>query len=198
MRDGELSKIRCRPNMRGVPTLGDSMSIVAVLGAAFAALLFILFRMQQATHAARDIAEGVQEARGLFRGWAWRRKLNRNALDLIEDPREATAVLLTVTAEFDGNLSDAERQTIITEMAKAFGSTRKQGDELLAVARFTARDLRDPANVYRRLAPKLVGSLGPAERAQVVGMVEAVAAADGPADETLQRDIAVLREILVA
>ena len=174
------------------------MSIVAILGAVFAALLFVLFRMQQATHAARDIAEGVQEARGLFRGWAWRRKMNRNPLDLIEDPREAAAVLLTVTAEFDGNLTDTERQTIVAEMAKTFGATQKQGEELLALARFTARDLRDPANVYRRLAPNLVTSLSPAERAQVVGMVEAVAAADGPVGETLQRDIAVLRELLAA
>ncbi len=174
------------------------MSIVAILGAIFAAIVFFLVRMQQATHAARDIADGVKEARGFFRGWAWRRKYDQNPLDTIEDPRELAAVIMVVTAEADGNLTDAERLTITSEMAKAFGASKKQAEELLAQARFVARDHRDPANIYRRLAPKIVKALGAEERRDLVRMVEVVAAADGSPNDTMLRDLKLLAELMTA
>ena len=50
------------------------MHILAILGTVLAVLLFVLFRMQQAANAARDLADAADEARGFFRRWGWRRK----------------------------------------------------------------------------------------------------------------------------
>jgi hypothetical protein len=61
------------------------MHILAALGAVLGVLLFVLFRMQAAANAARDIAGAADEARGLFRRWGWRRKLAKNPLDTIDD-----------------------------------------------------------------------------------------------------------------
>jgi hypothetical protein len=65
------------------------MHILAILGAVLGVLLFVLFRMQQAANAARDIADVADEARGLFRRWGWRRKHLAHPLDAVDDAREA-------------------------------------------------------------------------------------------------------------
>lgn len=136
--------------------------------------------------------------RGMFRGRASRRKANQNPLDLIADPREAAACMMVVVAESDGNMTDAEKSAIVTEMAKAFGATRKQGEEMLAHARFLARDQRDTANVFRRLATVTKTKLGAEERQQLVDMLVEIARTDGEPAEAIVRDIEAFRRQLFA
>lgn len=174
------------------------MSIVAILGAIAAVLLIVLVRMQQAANAARDITEAASDMRGMFRGWAWRRKANQNPLDLVTDPREAAACMLVAVAEYDGNMTDTEKAAIVAEMGKAFGATRKQGEELLAHARFLVRDHRDPANVFRKLGPKAKATLGAEERQQLVDMLTSIATTDGKPSDALLHDIETLRRSLFA
>ena len=45
----------------------------------------------------------------LFRRWRWRRKVNVNPIDLIEDPREAAGVIMVAVAQADGRLTAAEQ-----------------------------------------------------------------------------------------
>ena len=46
------------------------MHILAAVGAVLGVLVIVLFRMQQAANAARDIADVADDARGMFRRWA--------------------------------------------------------------------------------------------------------------------------------
>lgn len=165
------------------------MSIVAILGAVFGVLLFALFRMQQAANAARDIAGAADEARGLIRRWSWRRKTKIDLLAEITDPREAASIMLTAVAEGDGAMTERERDAIMAEMSKSFGATRKQGEELLARARWLIRDSRDAGETLRRLTPAIRKSLGETEQRDLVAMLRAVANADGPAGQAITHDI---------
>lgn len=83
-------------------------------------------------------------------------------------------------------------------MAKAFGATRKQGEEMLAHARFLARDQRDPANAFRRLATVTKTKLGAEERQQLVDMLVEIARTDGEPAEAIVRDIEAFRRQLFA
>jgi uncharacterized tellurite resistance protein B-like protein len=168
------------------------MHILAALGAVLGVLLFVLFRMQQAANAARDVADAAEEARGLFRRWAWRRKHLKHPLDTIEDAREAAAAMMVVTAQFDGDITERERQAIAGEMVNRFGATAAQAEALLARARWLVKDRVDPAEVYRRLTPLIVRTCGTAERSELIEMLSGVAAADGTADEVLMQDVAKL------
>ena len=85
------------------------MHILAILGAVLGVVLFMLFRMQQAANAARDIADAADEARGFFRRWGWRRKQATNPLDTIDDAREAAAAMMVATAQSDGSITERER-----------------------------------------------------------------------------------------
>src|SRR5262245_4224348 len=129
------------------------MHILAAIGAVLGILIFVLFRMQQAANAARDIADAADEARGLFRRWGWRRRLAKNPIDTVEDPREAAAAMMVAAAQSDGSITERERSAITAEMVKRFGATQAQADELLARGRWLVQDRTDAAEVFRRLTP---------------------------------------------
>ncbi|MBO0766631.1 MAG: TerB family tellurite resistance protein [Hyphomicrobiaceae bacterium] len=165
------------------------MHIIVILGAILGAVGLILFRMQQAAHAARDIADAADEARGLFRRWGWRRKHLRHPLDAVEDAREAAAAMMVAAAQSDGSITERERAAITAEMRNRFGATERQAEELFARARWLAQDRTDAGEVFRRLTPLILRNCGPTERSDVIEMLVAVAGADGRADEVLMQDI---------
>jgi len=170
--------------------------ILAAIGAVLGVLLFILFRMQAAAHAARDIAGAADEARGLFRRWGWRRKFAKHPLETIDDAREAAAAMMVAVAQADGAITERERAAITSEMMKHFGATQSQGEELLARARWLVQDRSDAGEVFRRLIPLIERTLGPTERSDLIGMLSNVADSDGKADEVVAQDIARLARTL--
>src|SRR5262245_61437588 len=145
--------------------------------------------MQQAASAARDIADAADEARGLFRRWGWRRKLAKNPLDTVDDAREAAAAMMVVTAQSDGSITERERAVMIAAMAKYFGATQQQAEELLARARWLVQDRNDAGEVFRRLTPLLQRSCGPTERSDLIDMLRTVAEADSTGDDVVLQDI---------
>ena len=172
------------------------MHILAAIGAVLGVLLLILFRMQQAAHAARDLADAADDARGLFRRWRWRRKQARHPLDTIDDAREAAAAMMVAAAQSDGAITERERAAITAEMRARFGATPEQAEALFARARWLVQDRHDAGEVFRRLTPLLLRTCGPVERADLVDMLGKVAAADGKVDEVLSHDIARLTQSL--
>ena len=165
------------------------MHIIAILGAVLGVLFLVLLRMQQAAHAARDLADAADEARGLFRRWGWRRKQLRHPLDAVDDAREAAAAMMVAAAQSDGGITDRERAAIAAEMSRRFGATERQAEELFARARWLVQHRTDAGEVFRRLTPLIVRACGPTERSDLIEMLEAVARADGQSDEVLARDI---------
>jgi uncharacterized tellurite resistance protein B-like protein len=172
------------------------MHILAALGAVLGVLLFVLFRMQQAANAARDIAGAADEARGLFRRWGWRRKLAKHPLETIDDAREAAAAMMVAVAQADGAITERERGAITGEMATRFGATPQQAEELLARARWLVQDRSDAGEVFRRLTPLVQRTCGPVERSDLIEMLGSVAKADGRVDDIVTQDIARLAHSL--
>jgi uncharacterized tellurite resistance protein B-like protein len=166
------------------------MHILAILGAVLGVAVLVLLRMQQAAHAARDIADAAGEARGLFRRWGWRKKQLRNPLDAIEDAREAAAAMMVAAAQWDGSITERERTAITAEMIGRFGATQGQAEDLLARARWAVQDRTDANEVFRRRTPLILRTCGATERSDLIEMLEAVAAAEGRSDEVLAQDIA--------
>lgn len=166
------------------------MHILAAIGAVLGVLLLILFRMQQAAHAARDLADAADDARGLFRRWRWRRKQARHPLDTVDDAREAAVAMMVAAAQSDGAITERERAAIIAEMRARFGATHEQAEALFARGRWLVQDRHDAGEVFRRLTPLVLRTCGPVERADLVDMLGKVAAADGKVDEVLSHDIA--------
>jgi uncharacterized tellurite resistance protein B-like protein len=165
------------------------MHIIAIIGAVLGVAALVLFRMQQAASAARDIADAADEARGLFRRWGWRRKQLRCPLDSIDDAREAAAAMMVAAAQSDGSITEREQTAITAEIGRRFGATELQAVELFARARWLVQDRTDASEVFRRLTPLITRTCGPTERSDLIEMLQTVAGADGRSDEVLARDI---------
>lgn len=172
------------------------MHILGVLVAAIGVIGVILWRLHMAAEAAKGLAETAGEARGLVRRWKWRGKLANDPLDLIQDPREAAIAIMVAIAQSDGALTERERCAILAEATKRFGATDKQAEELLAHGRWLTREVRDPDNCIRKLAPILRRTCGPVELADTVEMASRVASAEGPPAEIEAGALSKLRQAL--
>ncbi len=162
--------------------------LISLLGAA-GMLILVLWRIRQATYVARDLADAAGEARGFFRRWKWRRKVNVNPIDLVTDPREAASILMVAVAQGDGPITEAERAAIQSQMIERFGATQRQAMELLTQSQWMVRDGVDTREIMRRLQPLVHRGTTPEQRRELVEMLTAVAEADGRHDEMTTFDI---------
>ena len=151
------------------------LGLLAVLGA----LGMILWRLNQASGAARDLAETAGEMQGFFRRRKWQKKLANDPLQTIDDPRLAAAAIMTALALADGAITEAEQAVIVREMREKFGASGAAAEELLAHARWAVRDVAEVDTCVRRLLPVIEKTCGAQEREQLIEMLEAVAAANG-------------------
>ncbi len=172
------------------------MHILGGLVAAIGVLLLILWRMQQAATAVRDIGEAADDARGLVRRWKWRRKTNVNPLDLVTDAREAATAMMAATAEADGALTERERVAILRQITEKFGATGSQAEELLAQGRWLVQGKTDLGETLRRLTPVIRKSCTREQQIELVSMLQTVAVADGRTDPTITADIKWLTQSL--
>lgn len=162
--------------------------LVSVLGA-LGMIVLVLWRIRQASQIASDVAEVAGSARGAVRRWRWRRKLNVNPIDLIEDAREAASVIMVAVAQADGLMSDVERTAITGEIEQRFGATPEQAVVLLARTQWMVRDGVDAAEIMRRLRPLLERTCSKEQLRELIEMLSAVATADGRHDELATFDI---------
>jgi len=151
------------------------VAIVSVLGI----IGVILWRLHMATEAAKGLAETASDARGLVRRWRWQRKLARNPLDLIQDPREAAVAMMVAVAQSDGAMTDRERQVIVTELVARIGATERQAEELLAHGRWLTRDVHDIDYCFDKLAPLIKRQCSPEQHHDVLEMLHSVASVEG-------------------
>jgi len=165
------------------------MHILISVLSALATVVFILWRINQAAHAARDLADAAGSMKGYFRRWQWRRKVNVNPIDLIEDPREAASILMVAVAQADGPITERERLAILTQMQNRFSATPQQAGELLARSQWLVREGIDPAEVMRRLKPVIERTCTAAHRRELIEMLTDVSSADGQNNDTITFDI---------
>jgi uncharacterized tellurite resistance protein B-like protein len=157
------------------------VGIVLGLLAAFAAVGVLLWRIQAASQAVRDVSEAAGDVHGLWRRFQWSRKAARHPLDMVTDPQEAAAAMMVALAQYDGALTEAEETGIRSEMVRVFGVNATQSEELFVRGRWATKDSTgDPAQVLKRLTPLVERHLDGAERKDLLAML-AVAAGTGNA-----------------
>lgn len=155
------------------------MGILLGLVAAIGTLGVILWRLQAAATATKDIVETASEVKGLFRGWQWRSKFAKSSLDLVQDPREAVAAMLVAVAQSDGHMTAREKQAIIETLSEHICATPTQAEELLAHGRWMTRNAHNLDACLAKLAAVIKKSCSPEQIADVLAMVQHVAAAEG-------------------
>ena len=172
------------------------MSIVMALVALLGGVLGLLWRMNAAADATRNIADTAGDLVNLKRRWSWRRKAGQDPLLLVDDPRIAAVTMMTAIAQSDGALSERERTAILREATKHFGCDARTAEEMLSYARFMVADRHDATTTFLKLKPLIQKRCVTEERLQLVAMLRAVAAADGATGTVEARAIDLFRQDL--
>lgn len=174
------------------------MSILLGILGAMGVLGLLLWRLHMAAEAAKGIAETATDARGLFRRWHWRRKFAADTLDLVRDPREAVVAMMVSAAQYDGALTERERDAILECVTGVPGAIPAQAEELLAHARWLTKDTHDLDHCLIRFTPLLRQSCSPQQLSETVAVVTRVAEADGSPGDAIRSSLQRLRRDLVA
>jgi uncharacterized tellurite resistance protein B-like protein len=140
------------------------------------------WRLRMAGEGAREAAELARTTANLPRRMTFKYRSGRNGLDLIDDPREAAAIMMMEVARARGGpLTDRQSHSMIEEMMVHFRFTRAEADELVAHAAWVTNKAPLPQETMRRLSQKIVGDryLGPKEVVDLDSMLVAVSEAEG-------------------
>ena len=165
------------------------MHILLAIVGALGAVGVLLWRMQMAANATRDIVSTAHDAGRFFRRWSWFRKANANPLDLIEDPREAAAAMMVAAAQYDGALSAREEEAILEQMRAHFGTDERTAADLLARGRWLAKSTADLGQTFHRASAIIRSRCTREEQQSLIEMLRAVAAADGRTEGVVKVEI---------
>lgn len=158
-----------------------SVHIVAIIVGIVSAILVWQWRAQRAAEAAREIEGVVKTAANLPRRFAFKRKMGKRGLSLVDDPREAAAILMVEIGRAGNELSRETREVIDAMIMEEFQVTSEDADALVAHASWVLREAPVADAVVRRMAGFLIetDSIGPKEVVDLDGMLVAVSEADG-------------------
>ncbi|MEM0986426.1 MAG: TerB family tellurite resistance protein [Pseudomonadota bacterium] len=158
------------------------MHIVGIIIAIVSGILIWQWRVRQAAETARELGDMVQTAANLPRRLAFKRKSGKSGLKLIEDPREAAAVMMLEIARADGETSAEAKSVMHTIMQEEFEIDPADADALTTHAAFLLRNSPVPHAVMDRMARHILDApgIGPKEIVDLDGMLVAVTEADGP------------------
>jgi hypothetical protein len=143
--------------------------------AAMATVGVLLWRLNVASQAARELVTTADEARGFFRRLAWSRKLKKHPLDLVEDPREAATAMMVALAQYKGPLTELQQRLILGEIVSNLSVPGEEAREMLARARWMTKDAGDVHHTLGRLAPVIDVKCTLEEKRDLIGMLKVVA-----------------------
>ncbi len=153
------------------------LGLLAVL-TAIGVWIWRLRMARQGLDAAADIARTVANAPRRF---AFKYKSGKGGLDLIEDAREAAAIMMMeVALARGGPLTHSQSEIIESEIRTHFDYSIRDAEELAAHAAWVCQSSPPPRETMRRLSQLIVNShLGPKEVVDLDSMLVAVSEAEG-------------------
>ncbi|MEL6662279.1 MAG: TerB family tellurite resistance protein [Pseudomonadota bacterium] len=157
------------------------MAIVGIIIAIVSAIAVWQWRIQRAAEAARELEGVVKTAANLPRRFAFKRKMGKRGLQLVDDPREAASIMMVEIARAGGGMSREARDEIEKIIMSDFELEAEDAEALVAHAQWMLREAPVPDAVMTRMAKLLVQmeAIGPKEIVDLDGMLVAVTEADG-------------------
>lgn len=158
------------------------MHIVALLLAIVTAIGVWQWRIQRAREIADEMGQIAATAANLPRKLAFKRKSGKQGLELVEDPREAAAVMMYQMAREGGDVSLASKEVMRELMTDEFEITDEDADALIHHAGWLLRDAPVADAVMARMTKAVLANpaIGPKQIVDLDGMLVAVSEADGP------------------
>ncbi len=167
--------------------------VIAILGAvagAFWAFTYFL-------NAANEGREAIRDVKGVVRRGKWNRRVDQRLIENLSDPREAAAILAFQVAQYDGAVTERQRETITAEMARMFEADSETADGLFAFGRMAVGEINDAGNSARKILRPVNDVCTDAEKSELIAMLERTAEIECPPTDAQRRLIAEARHILL-
>jgi hypothetical protein len=168
------------------------MLIMSIIGAA----AFWWWRAQRMRDAADTIIDMAGHAKGAYSRHRFKSKAGASVLAGVDDPGSAAAVLLYSVAALKGPAGSALETRIAEMLHTICRMAPRDIADAAAFAPWAAQQIPDTNAVIRRLLPLWEGSLGDAQREELIGMASEVANFGSPANDAQLSSIRRLREAL--
>lgn len=157
------------------------MPVLLTLIGIIAAISVWYWRAQAAARAARDARELAKTATNLPRRLSFQYKASKGGLKLVEDPREAAAIIMLEIARAAGEVSAEHKQVMHESMRTEFEVSEEDATALVTHAAWLTRNAPAPHAVISRMADKILNTpgIGPKQIVDLDGILVAVSEAEG-------------------
>ena len=162
-----------------------------ILAAIFGFLTFIAiwyWRLKMLGGVARDGMKMAEAAVNLPRKMRFRNMSRKGGLKVVEDPREAAAILMLEIAQARGTLTERQEAVIRAEIMQQFEFDEADAQSLIAQAGWLARDAGAAHAVVSRMTDFVQNApgMGSKEMVDLDGMLVIISEAEGsPTPEQL-------------
>lgn len=155
--------------------------LIGILGI-LAAIGVWSWRIHMARQGARHALDMARTVANAPRRIAFKYKAGQGGVALIEDPREAAAIMMVEIARARGGPLTAQQSAVIEgEIMQAFSFTKDEAESLSAHAAWVTNNAPNPTEMMRKLSQLIVSAkqLGPKEVIDLDAMLVAVSEAEG-------------------
>ena len=167
--------------------------VLAVLGALAAAF----WAFTRFMNAAQEGREAIRDAKGAVRRGKWSRRVDQRLIENLSDPREAAAILAFQIAQYDGAVTERQREAITEDMGETFQADPETADGLFAFARMAVGEINDAGNSVRKILRPVSEVCTPDEKADLIAMLERAAEIESAPTEMQRRLIVEVRRALL-
>lgn len=140
-----------------------------------------LWRLNQARHAARELADVAGEVANLPRKMRFQSKARRQGIDVIEDPKEAAAALAYGAISCGRDVSSDQKAELADKLAALFEIPLENAKEVVARGAWHIGSLNDPINGVNKLTDLLINQVGPEPVQALADLIEQSIDAGEPA-----------------
>lgn len=160
------------------------MHIIMMVIGVLAGLGALIWRIQMAAQAAREVGDLAKTAANLPRRLAFRHKTGKRGSKLVTDPREAATVLMLEIARENGDISKEQKTAICDMICEHFDFSAEDAEELMTQAAWVSQEEARTTGLQKKMIRLIMSSVTEAELVSLSEMLEHVARAEQ--GETLQ------------
>lgn len=151
------------------------------MGAIIAILTSAAFLIYWGSRAISSASDAAGDLANLPRQLRYAKKAGKAGLDLVEDAREAAAVLMVATARLSGSgrVTDTECEKIEALLVEHMAFPQDDIDDFVTNIRWLTRDLKQPDTVLRPMGNFLQKEISKTEADELSAMLVKIAQSDG-------------------
>ncbi|MEO1101273.1 MAG: hypothetical protein AAFW65_05450 [Pseudomonadota bacterium] len=161
--------------------------LIAIIGIVTAISVWY-WRIKMISDAARGGADLAKSAANLPRRLKFKRQAGQGGLKLVDDPREAAAIIMLEIARAGGEVSRDHKAVMTEQMVRDFELSQDDAEALIAHAAWLTRNAPAAHAVISRMSDFVlrVPGIGPKQIVDLDSMLVAVSEAEGtPSREQL-------------